>query len=403
MKNDPTRVRVTGPLARLAPDFRCALEDAGYTGPSAANQLRLIAHLSRFLEERSLDVDALDEGCMERFLVERRREGYSGHLSRKALAPFLTRLERFGIAVALGTDRLDQPFGELLDCYRQYLVAERGLQLSTVENYVRHACAFLANCDRTGRIELPSLTSAEVVTFVVSECSRREVADAKNFVTSLRSLLRFLHVSGITTSSLVGAVPAVAHWRGAALPRAVELETVERLFESCNRDTVTGRRDFAVLVLLARLGLRAGEVAAAQLSDIDWRRSEMVVRGKGSRLEALPLPVDVGEAIADYLCGGRPKLAGGPLFFRVHAPLVALSRGGVKTIVHASCERAGVAAFGPHRLRHTAATEMLRHGCQLAEIAMVLRHRSLDATEIYAKVDHQALRELALPWPGGAA
>ena len=223
MKNDPTRVRVTGPLARLAPDFRCALEDAGYTGPSAANQLRLIAHLSRFLEERSLDVDALDEGCMERFLVERRREGYSGHLSRKALAPFLTRLERFGIAVALGTDRLDQPFGELLDCYRQYLVAERGLQLSTVENYVRHACAFLANCDRTGRIELPSLTSAEVVTFVVSECSRREVADAKNFVTSLRSLLRFLHVSGITTSSLVGAVPAVAHWRGAALPRAVEL------------------------------------------------------------------------------------------------------------------------------------------------------------------------------------
>ena len=403
MKNDPTRVKVAGPLAHLAPDFRRSLEVAGYTGPSAANQMRLVANLSRFLDAHSLDVDSLNESCMERFLEERRREGYSGHLSRKALAPFLVHLERFDLVPAIGIERPDQPFGELLDRYRHYLLTERGLLSSTVENYVRHALALLVSCERTGRIELSSLNSAEVVAFVVSECTRRKVADAKNLVTALRSLLRFLHVSGVTASSLVGAVPAVAHRRGASLPRAIEPEIVERLLESCDRGTVTGRRDFAILVLLARLGLRAGEVAAAQLSDVDWHRGEIVVRGKGSTVEALPLPVDVGEAIADYLCRGRPKLGVGPLFFRVHAPLVALSRGGVKTIVQASCARAGVAAFGPHRLRHTAATEMLRHGSRLAEIAMVLRHRSLDATEIYAKVDHRSLRELALPWPVGAA
>jgi site-specific recombinase XerD len=403
MKNDPTRVRVAGPLARLAPDFRRALEDAGYTGPSAANQMRLIAHLSRFLDNRSLDVDALDEGCAVQFLEERRRGGYSGHLSRKALDPFLAHLGRLGLVSALEVDRPGQPFGDLLEHYRQHLVVERGLLPSTVENYVAKARPFLASCERVGMIELSDLTSAEVVAFVASECTRRGVADAKNVITALRSLLRFLHVSGVTTRSLTGAVPAVAQRRGASLPRAVEPETVQRLLESCDRGTVTGRRDFAVLVLLARLGLRAGEVAAAQLGDVDWHRGEIVVRGKGNRLEALPLPTDVGEAIADYLCGGRPKLGDGPLFFRVHAPLLALSRGGVKTIVQASCTRVGVAAFGPHRLRHSAATEMLRHGSGLAEIAMVLRHRSLDATQIYAKVDYQALSELALPWPGGAA
>jgi integrase/recombinase XerD len=403
MKNDPTRVRVEGPLARLAPDFRRALEDAGYSGPSAANQMRLIAHLSRFLDNRSVDVDALDEGCVERFLEERRREGYSGHLSRKALDPFLAHLGRLGLVPALDLERPGQPCEDLLERYRQYLVAERGLLPSTVENYLAHARAFLASCERVRMTELSDLTSADVVAFVARECTRRGAADAKNLVTALRSLLRFLHVSGVTTQSLTGAVPAVAQRRGASLPRAVEPETVQRLLESCDRDTVTGRRDFAVLVLLARLGLRAGEVAAAQLGDVDWHRGEVAVRGKGSRFEALPLPTDVGEAIAEYLCGGRPKVGSGPLFFRVHAPLVALSRGGVKTIVQASCARVGIPSFGPHRLRHSAATEMLRHGSRLTEIAMVLRHRSLDATQIYAKVDYQALRELALPWPGGAA
>jgi integrase len=198
----------------------------------------------------------------------------------------------------------------------------------------------------------------------------------------------------------VDAVPKVASWRLATLPKAVDTATVKALLASCDRRTSFGRRDFAVLMMLVRLGLRAGEVTSLHLEDIDWRAGEILIRGKGPRLERLPLPVDVGEAIAGWLRRGRPRCSTREVITRVRAPHEALTSGGISAIVHAACLRAGVDHIHAHRLRHTAATDMLRAGAGLVEIGQVLRHRSLITTAIYAKVDRAGLRELASPWPG---
>jgi site-specific recombinase XerD len=237
---------------------------------------------------------------------------------------------------------------------------------------------------------------------VLEQCAARSVGSAKNVVMALRSLLRFLHVDGVTVGDLSGAVPAVAP-QPRSLPRALEARVVARLLASCDRRTRTGRRDFAVLIVLARLGLRAGEVAAIELQDIDWRRGEVLVRGKGGRRERLPLSVDVGEALASYVQRGRVQVGCERLFLRVNAPTGGLSGDGVSKIVHAACRRCGLPEVGAHRLRHTAATETLRAGASLEEIGQLLRQQSTFTTAIYARVDRDRLRELARPWPGGVA
>lgn len=195
----------------------------------------------------------------------------------------------------------------------------------------------------------------------------------------------------------------MAGWRAGSLPRAVAAADVARLLASCDRRRRVGRRDYAVLMLLARLGLRAGEVAALQLHDLDWRAGEVVIHGKGGRVDRLPLPWDVGEAVAGYLRRGRPGTVHSRVFVRVHAPQGPLSAQGVQAVVRAACDRAGLARVGAHRLRHSVATEMLRAGAPLVEVGQVLRHRSAATTAIYAKVDRAALRPLALPWPAGVS
>jgi site-specific recombinase XerD len=207
-------------------------------------------------------------------------------------------------------------------------------------------------------------------------------------------------LDGVISSSLGEVVPSVAHWGGASLPRAVTPEHLAAMLASCDRNRVKGKRDYAILVLLSRLGLRAAEVAALCLEDIDWRAGEIVVHGKGRSEERLPLPSDVGAAAADYLRRGRPVCPQRrEVFLRLVAPCRGLASQGVSEVVRAASERAGVGSFGAHRLRHTAGTEMLRAGASLPEVAQVLRHRSIATTVIYAKVDHLALRELAMPWP----
>ncbi len=223
-------------------------------------------------------------------------------------------------------------------------------------------------------------------------------------VTALRSLLRWLHVERLIGRSLVGAVPTAAGWRLSGLPRALEPGEVGGLLASCDRATGPGRRDFAILTLLARLGLRAGEVACLGLDAVDWRAGELIVVGKGRRAERLPLPVDVGEAITAYLTHGRPATAQDRrVFVRVKAPHCGLTTGGVTQVVVSAARRAGLGQIHAHRLRHTAATEMLRAGAPLAEIGQVLRHRTALTTAIYAKVDRDALRQLARPWPGAGS
>jgi integrase/recombinase XerD len=217
-------------------------------------------------------------------------------------------------------------------------------------------------------------------------------------------LLRYLHLAGLIEAPLVWAVPSVADLRDRTLPRGLEPAAVGRLLASCDRRRLVGRRDYAILLLLARLGLRAGEVAAIGLDDVDWRAGLLLVRGKGGRQDLLPLPVDVGEAIVSYL-RGRPRCECRALFLRVTAPRRELNRSTIGWVVRAACDRAGLARVGAHRLRHTAATEMLRAGASLPEIGQVLRHREHKTTSIYAKVDRKALRALARPWPsrGGVA
>jgi len=268
---------------------------------------------------------------------------------------------------------------------------------------VQGARLFLSQRQSQGAgLGLEGLGAAEVAEFVGRECPARSIGSAKMLVTVMRSLLRFLHVAGYTPASLVTAVPGVAGWRGGGLPKALASAQVARLLAGCDRRRGVGRRDFAIVLLLARLGLRAGEVAAMRTDDIDWRRGELVVRGKGRREERLPLPVDVGEAVVGYLRRGRPRAGDRVLFRRACAPLGPLGVSGVKWVVRRACDRAGLARVGPHRLRHTAATQMLRAGGGLAEVAQVLRHRSLSTTAIYAKVDRATLAGLALPWPVGA-
>jgi integrase len=244
------------------------------------------------------------------------------------------------------------------------------------------------------------MTAADVTEFVLAACPGRAAGSAKLIVCALRSLLRWLHLTGVAPASLSIAVPSVAGWRLSGLPRGLEPAQLRRLLAACDRRTATGRRDYAIMLLLARLGLRAGEVARLELEDIDWRRGELAVLGKGNRAERLPLPADVGAAIAAYLRRGRPATAQWrSVFVRVHAPRRALTTGGVTMVVFDAAQRAGLGKIHAHRLRHTAATAMLRAGSPLVEIGQVLRHRSPLSTAIYAKVDRDALAVLARPWP----
>lgn len=391
-----SRVRVSGPLAEYAAGFAAYLAGAGYRPLSAANQVRVLAHLSRWLEDRGLAPGELTGRRAQEFLAARRAAGYTSRLSERGLAPLLGFLR--GLGVVPGPER-PVPVAAvdvLLERYGGYLAGERGLAASTVRYYLDEARGFLA-----GRGDLAALTAAGVSGFVAAECRRRSTGSAKILVTALRSLLRFLVLEGMVTPGLQDAVPSVAGWRGGGLPKALPEGQVAALLASCDRDTVTGRRDFAVLVLLSRLGLRACEAAALELDDIDWRAGTVTVRGKGRRDEQLPLPSDAGEALAGYLRGGRP--AGSPgrrVFLASRAPGGGLSAHAVKAIVRYACARAGIAPAGAHRLRHSAATRMLRAGAPLAEIGQVLRHRSVSTTAIYAKVDHVALAQLAMPWPG---
>jgi integrase/recombinase XerD len=250
------------------------------------------------------------------------------------------------------------------------------------------------------RISPRGLSSgAEVNAFVLREARRVRPRTAETVACALRALLRFLHVRGWIATPLAEAVPSVAQ-RREDLPRGLPAGQVTLLLESCDRSTTVGCRDYAILMLLARLGLRAGEVAGLALDDVDWRASELVVCGKRSRIDRLPVPHDVGEALADYLCRARPRGFGRTVFVRSHTPLGRLSGDAVSEVVVRACRRAGIAPARAHRLRHTIATEMLRAGAGLGEIGQVLRHQSLEVTAVYAKVDRRALSRLALPWPG---
>lgn len=403
---DLSRVRVTGPLEPFATGFAVELVRQGYASQPAAQQLRLLAHLSRWLMAEGRDAAALNAATVEAFVISRRAAGYSTHVADTSLRPVLIYLRGLGVVPAPVVCAPDGPVEVALARYRRYLLVERGLNVVTARVYVNAVRPFLAGrVSRDGLgLDLGCLGAADVTAFVVARCPTQPRGAAKQTVTALRSLLGYLHVEGEIGRPLAAAVPSVAGWRLAGLPKGLEPDQVQSLLASCDRGSTNGRRDFAILTMLVRLGLRAGEVAALALEDVDWRSGEITVRGKGDRSERLPLPADVGEAISAYLQDGRPNSAQDrALFVRVKAPLGALSSTGITGIVLHAARRAGLGEIRAHRLRHTAATQMLRAGGSLPEIGQLLRHRHVLTTAIYAKADREALREIARPWPGARA
>jgi site-specific recombinase XerD len=281
----------------------------------------------------------------------------------------------------------------------------RALARSTIVNYVPFIRGFLTDRFGDGPIRLARLSAGDVVRFVQRQARQLHLKRAKLLTAALRSFLRYARYRGEVARDLAAAVPIVANWSMSSIPRAIGAEQIRQLLASIDRRTAIGRRDYAILLLLARLGLRSGEVAFLELDDIDWDAGQVSVRGKGGQRTGLPLPVDVGAAIAAYLHHGRPRSTSRRVFLRSKAPVRGfLGQCAIGSIVRHALQRAGIQAptTGAHQFRHALATQMLRRGASLTEIGEVLRHRSLQTTTIYAKVDLNALRTLALPWPGGA-
>ena len=343
---------------------------------------------------------ALTEPVLRRFARARRLKGYRRWRSRRSLRLLVDYLRQVRAIPAAGPAEPGDPLEMLLDAYRRYLVAERRMAPSTVRARVDVAGRFLVPRVTAAGLDLENLVAADVTGFLLTQARSRALGTVKPMTSPLRCLLRYLFVAGLVPRDLAGAVPAAASPRLASLPCGTDPDTVAALLGSCDHSRPVGRRDFAILVLMARLGLRAGEIAALRLDDIDWRAGTMVIRGKGSRLDQLPLPPDAGEAVADYLRHGRPPSGCRAVFLRACGPAGAMTGHCVTMIPRSASRRAGLPVVGAHRLRHTAATEMLRRGASLPQIAEVLRHHSEDTSAIYAKVDRAALGLVVAPWPG---
>jgi integrase/recombinase XerD len=404
MPIDPSRIRVLGPLSPFTAGFADELAYQGYTPNSARRQMWLMAHLSSWLLNEGLGASDLRSAELERFLRARRAGGYVQYLSIKALGPLLAYLRDLGTAPTPPQSTPVGPVEKVLERYWNYLTVERGLRHTTAYGYIHAVRPFLRGRVLPDLVELDlrQLTVADVITFVVARCRQQNSGAAKLTVAALRSLLGFLYVDGAIERSLASVVPSVARRRLVGLPKGLEPDQVQRLLAACDRSTRSGCRDIAILTMLVRLGMRAGEVAALRLDDIDWRAGEIVVRGKGTCTERLPLPTDVGGVVAAYLQHGRPATAQGrTVFVRIKAPHRALSSQGVAGVVADAARRANLGRIRAHRLRHTAATQILRAGASLREIGQLLRHRCALTTAIYAKADREALRTIARSWPGG--
>lgn len=397
-----SREELRGPLAPHVPAFGVQLAREGYSKSAAKKQRQLTARLSAWLEDEGLPPAALATAQVERFFHARRAEGYANLLTSRSVAPLVQHLLAENVIAAPAPVVASGPAEELLERFRLHLLQERNLVEGTARFYLHVSRLMVAERMDGDGVDVAGLRAGDITDFVARTCATRGLSSARQVVSALRSFLRFLVLEGITDLALDKAVLSVAGWNP-SLPRAISAADVDRLLVSCDRRTTIGRRDYAVLILLSRLGLRGGEVVGLKLDDLDWRSGEIAVHGKGGHRGRLPIPVDVGEAIVGYL-RRRPASDDRRVFLRCQAPFRGFSgTGAVRGILARACGRAGMAYVSPHRLRHTTATEMLRAGATLAEIGQVLGHAGAVTTAIYAKVDSDRLRELARPWPEVAA
>lgn len=395
-----------GPLAPYLASFGASLCRHGYCRTNGWDKLRLVTDLSQWMDRNHLAPKQLDEAQVAAFLQTRWKRTPMRSGDRATMVLVLRHLRQSNITPPPSppAPRNDR---ELIEqAYGDFLLNERSLVSASVEQYMPVVHRFLSHRFGSGKVRLEKLRASDVTDFVLHDSANRGRRSAQLMASVLRSFLGFLLQQNRISTNLAAAVPMVAGWRLSELPRFLEAEQVEKVLRACDRRTKVGKRDYAILLLLARLGLRAGEVARLTLDDVDWRAGQLLIRGKGPRVDRLPLPQDAGQAMAAYLQNGRPDCSSRHIFIQRNAPHEPLAgSSSISNVVRAALARAQIQSRhqGAHLLRHSLATTMLRNGASIAQIGQVLRHQLPQTTEIYAKVDLKALRALALPWPGGAA
>lgn len=393
-----------GPLAPYIDSFTELLSEQGYSQNSAHLQTRISADFSRWLKRQEVAVQEITPEHAEHYLRYRARHRRPGLGDAAALRRLLNFLHEQGAISDQAVPTEITPVQHVVDEFALYLRQERVLATATMDYYLPFVQRFLTERFGAGQVQLSGLCATDVVGFVQRQAAYLHLKRAKNMTTALRSFLQYARYRGDITVDLAAAVPAVANWSMASIPRSISPDHAKQVLKHCNRQTAAGRRDYAILLLLARLGLRAGEIVMLTLEDIDWEAGHLRVYGKGGRECQLPLPVEVGEAIAAYQQQGRPRSPSRRLFLYARAPIRGFKdHCAVSLIVRHAFDRAGIDSprKGAHQFRHALASQMLRQGASLSEIGELLRHRSPETTRIYAKVDLVALRPLALPWPGG--
>jgi site-specific recombinase XerD len=393
-----------GPLADHMDAFASLLAGQGYSQAWARVQIRVVGEFNRWLRGKRIELPQVDENAVTRFLAYRERAKPLPPGRAFALTRLLRMLRDKGV-LAEPQPPAPTPTEAAVAAFGDFLRQERGLAQSTLANMLPFVEEFLSAWSPTGRFRFSSLTARDVTQFIQRRATELGAGRAKLLVTALRSFLRYLRYQGEIQTDLAACVPSVPTYSLSSLPKYLPAGSIERVLQHADRSTPRGRQERAMLLLLARLGLRSAELMALTLEDIDWDAGQITIRGKGDRWAGLPLPSDVGEAIADYLCQDRPQCGTRKLFVTRNAPLTGLrSRTPIQRAVQRALDQAGItsARGGAHLFRHTLATDMLRRGASLNEIGEVLRHRDPNTTRIYAKVDLVALQKLALPWPGGA-
>jgi len=393
-----------GPLSCHIPAFTSSLYAHGYSPTSIHGKMMIVGNFSRWIEKRQLMICELDEWAITDFFEEHPRAGYVRRGDLATLRSLLEWLRDAGITAKLLPEVDDSKLHSIECEFVQYLEKERGLSQPTLRNYRPVIRCFLSERFDSDTIVLSELSASNVIEFVLRHARAISCRNAQLMTTALRGFFRFLLFRGDINYDLAACIPTVADWQLSELPKSLDPEKVEHLLQNCDQNTAIGKRDYAILLLLARLGLRAGEIVAMTLDDINWEVGVLTIRGKGSRRDQLPIPHDVGEALATYLRHGRSLCSTRRVFIRARAPHRGFSgSAAIDNIVRRALKRAHLDPIrkGAHLLRHSLATKMLAQGARLAEIGEILRHSTTNTTQIYAKVDLAALSKLAQHWPGG--
>jgi site-specific recombinase XerD len=391
-----------GPLKPFVDSFETLLLDQGYARSSIKEKIQLVAKFSKWLRQQHLEVNELNNQVIEKFIKYKRERGLICRCDFGTLKSLLQHLEHSNVTCNVAND------GPIVDHiekgFMQYLSQERGLSAATLANYIPRVRHFLADRFHAGAIQIDKLNPSDVTTFILRYAQTVKRKTVKLMLTSLRAFFRYLRLRGEMEADFAEFIPTVADWRLSDIPKSLEAQQVERLLSSCDQSNKVGQRDYTILLLLTRLGLRGGEIVKMTLDDIHWEAGELIIQGKGPRKDRIPLPWDVGEALVTYLQRGRPVCSTRRFFVRTKAPYQGFSssvaicnvvrRALLRTQLQPPCK-------GAHLLRHSLATQMLRKGASLSEISEILGHASQNTTAIYTKVDMVALRSLAHPWPGG--